>query len=177
MNRSLSTRQRIVRAITNPDTIFKAEDGQTSPPPTSRFDSAKLNESKFARALCSPGIDVGVTNAPLLTVIPEGIREALEPDASLWPEQLLTGYLARCASDFLLPEGYSVRPLTKGDYHKGYLDVLRVQEKVGWINERDWDKRCEWFYEQGQGTYYTIVICDKSERCVAVGTLMCERKL
>ncbi|KAF2097787.1 glucosamine 6-phosphate N-acetyltransferas-like protein, partial [Rhizodiscina lignyota] len=94
----------------------------------------------------------------------------------LWPPQLLEGYIAKCASEFSLPEGYSVRPLCKSDYHKGYLDVLRVQEKVGWVSESVWDERCEWLHDMGNGTYYTVVICDKGERCVAVGTLLVERK-
>ncbi len=34
-----------------------------------------------------------------------------------------------------LPEGYSCRPLEKQDYHKGFLDVLRVLTTVGDITE------------------------------------------
>lgn len=176
LQRSLSKRERLVRAITNPDTMF-ARDPNVSPPAQSRFDSAKLNESKFARALFSPGLDVGVTNAQALQAIPEGARDPIDSDQPLWPPQLLEGYIGECAMNFTLPEGYSVRPLCKSDYHKGYLDVLRVQEKVGWVTESAWDDRCEWLYEKGAGTYYTIVICDKGERCVAVGTLLIERKL
>lgn len=176
MQRSMSTRQKIVRAITNPDQIFQ-RDPNVSPPPTSKFDSAKLNESKFARALFSPGIDVGVSNQPVLSSINENVKEPLDAEEPLWPPYLLEGFLMQCAANFSLPEGYSVRPLSKADYHKGYLDVLRVQEKVGWIGEKEWDERCEWLYEKGQGTYYTVVICDKGERVVAIGTLLIERKL
>jgi GNAT superfamily N-acetyltransferase len=34
-----------------------------------------------------------------------------------------------------LPEGYSCRPLQQADYHKGFLDVLRVLTTVGDITE------------------------------------------
>jgi glucosamine-phosphate N-acetyltransferase len=34
-----------------------------------------------------------------------------------------------------LPEGYTLRPLQKGDYQKGFLDVLRVLTTVGDVTE------------------------------------------
>jgi glucosamine-phosphate N-acetyltransferase len=34
-----------------------------------------------------------------------------------------------------LPEGYTIRPLQKGDYQKGFLDVLRVLTTVGDVTE------------------------------------------
>jgi glucosamine-phosphate N-acetyltransferase len=34
-----------------------------------------------------------------------------------------------------LPEGYTMRPLQRNDYHKGFLDVLRVLTTVGDVNE------------------------------------------
>ncbi|KAI9711013.1 MAG: Glucosamine-phosphate N-acetyltransferase-like protein [Bogoriella megaspora] len=43
-----------------------------------------------------------------------------------------------------LPEGYTCRPLQKSDYHKGFLDVLRVLTQVGDIAEERWDERYEW---------------------------------
>lgn len=34
-----------------------------------------------------------------------------------------------------LPEGYTIRPLQRGDYQKGFLDVLRVLTTVGDVSE------------------------------------------
>jgi hypothetical protein len=34
-----------------------------------------------------------------------------------------------------LPEGYNCRPMQRNDYHKGFLDVLRVLTTVGDITE------------------------------------------
>jgi hypothetical protein len=34
-----------------------------------------------------------------------------------------------------LPEGYSCRPIQQADYHKGFLDVLRVLTTVGDVTE------------------------------------------
>jgi hypothetical protein len=34
-----------------------------------------------------------------------------------------------------LPEGYSCRPIQRDDYHKGFLDVLRVLTTVGDVTE------------------------------------------
>jgi hypothetical protein len=34
-----------------------------------------------------------------------------------------------------LPEGYSCRPIQRSDYHKGFLDVLRVLTTVGDVTE------------------------------------------
>ena len=35
-----------------------------------------------------------------------------------------------------LPEGYKCRPIQRGDYHKGFLDVLRVLTTVGDVTEQ-----------------------------------------
>jgi hypothetical protein len=34
-----------------------------------------------------------------------------------------------------LPEGYGCRPIQRNDYHKGFLDVLRVLTTVGDVTE------------------------------------------
>ena len=34
-----------------------------------------------------------------------------------------------------LPEGYTIRPMQRGDYAKGFLDVLRVLTTVGDVTE------------------------------------------
>lgn len=36
----------------------------------------------------------------------------------------------------VLPEGYQCRPIQRSDYHKGFLDVLRVLTTVGDVTEQ-----------------------------------------
>lgn len=93
-----------------------------------------------------------------------------------------------------LPPGYALRPLELGDYHRGFLDVLRVLTVVGDISEAAWAERYTWMAaSQGAGgagagagggaggdggSYFILVIEETaSRRCVAVGTLVVERKL
>ncbi|KAF2457512.1 hypothetical protein BDY21DRAFT_285761 [Lineolata rhizophorae] len=73
-----------------------------------------------------------------------------------------------------LPEGYTIRPLQRGDYDRGYLDVLRLQSRVGWIGEVAWGERFD-AMKACKDTYFTVVICE-GKRVVAAGTLVAEKK-
>jgi glucosamine-phosphate N-acetyltransferase len=75
-----------------------------------------------------------------------------------------------------LPESYSIRPLQKDDYGRGFLDCLRVLTTVGDITKEQWDERYEWMNTQGREGYYLIVI-DDGDRIVGTGALIVERKL
>jgi len=74
-----------------------------------------------------------------------------------------------------LPESYSIRPLQKDDYGRGFLDCLRVLTTVGDITKEQWDERYEWMNTQGREGYYLIVI-DDGVRIVGTGALIVERK-
>ncbi|KAN0076281.1 Acyl-CoA N-acyltransferase [Elaphomyces granulatus] len=74
-----------------------------------------------------------------------------------------------------LPEGYVARPLRCSDYHRGFLDVLRVLTTVGDISEEQWTDRYN-FMAQRSDEYFLVVICDGSGLVVGTGSLIVERK-
>jgi glucosamine-phosphate N-acetyltransferase len=75
-----------------------------------------------------------------------------------------------------LPESYTIRALQKGDYAKGFLDVLRVLTTVGDVTEEQWNERYDWMNTQGKGGYYLLVVEDQG-KIVGTGALIVERKL
>ncbi|RAH42674.1 glucosamine 6-phosphate N-acetyltransferase [Aspergillus brunneoviolaceus CBS 621.78] len=74
-----------------------------------------------------------------------------------------------------LPEAYTIRPLRRSDYQRGYLDVLRVLTTVGAITAAQWDARYDWIAARND-EYYLLVICDGTGRVVGTGSLIVERK-
>lgn len=74
-----------------------------------------------------------------------------------------------------LPAGYTLRPLRKDDY-SAFLDVLRVLTTVGDIAEADWGVRYDWMAARND-EYFILCITDDTDRVVAVGSLIVERKL
>lgn len=74
-----------------------------------------------------------------------------------------------------LPEGYTLRPLRCSDYHKGYLEVLRVLTTVGEFSYEQWSERFEWMAKRND-EYYLLVICDQTGKVVGTGSLIVERK-
>lgn len=76
-----------------------------------------------------------------------------------------------------LPSGYRLRPLQRTDHAAGFLDVLRVLTTVGDISESDWQAQYDWMAARSD-EYFVIVIEEESTgKCVAVGSLIVERKL
>ncbi|KAF2639284.1 glucosamine 6-phosphate N-acetyltransferas-like protein [Massarina eburnea CBS 473.64] len=74
-----------------------------------------------------------------------------------------------------LPEGYTCRPLQRGDYAKGFLDVLRVLTTVGDVSEEAWNDRYEWLSHHNDA-YFLLCILDPSSNIVGTGALIVERK-
>ncbi|KAF2396504.1 acyl-CoA N-acyltransferase [Trichodelitschia bisporula] len=159
LGRSLSRRQKVARAIANPETIFERDPG--SPPAQSRFNPDP--NSRLVRTFFNPRIDF----APAPVASPAHLPD---PDLPLFNSQLVS---RKVAED--LPEGYSIRPLCRSDYDRGYMDLLRVLGRTGWVSEQAWDERCEWLRSMAK-TYYIVVILDAGERVVASGTMFLERK-
>jgi glucosamine-phosphate N-acetyltransferase len=75
----------------------------------------------------------------------------------------------------LLPTDYTIRPMRRSDYNRGYLDVLRVLTTVGDISEEAWNQRYEWITSRND-EYYMLVVCDGADRVVGTGSLIVERK-
>jgi len=75
-----------------------------------------------------------------------------------------------------LPEGYSIRPLQRGDFSSGFLDVLRVLTHVGDVTQDEFEKRFDEM-KAGAGGYHILVILDQEQKIVGTGALIVERKL
>ncbi|OLL22530.1 Glucosamine 6-phosphate N-acetyltransferase [Neolecta irregularis DAH-3] len=75
-----------------------------------------------------------------------------------------------------LPEGYTLRPLSSGDYQRGAVEVLKVLTTVGDFTEELYRERFDYWFKHND-TYYTIVVLNANDKVVGIGTLMIERKL
>ncbi|KAI5239417.1 acyl-CoA N-acyltransferase [Aureobasidium subglaciale] len=80
-----------------------------------------------------------------------------------------------------LPEGYTIRPLKKSDYHAGFLDVLAVLTTVGDVSEQEFNERFEEMQASGSlgrgaGGYHTLVILNGDDKIVGTGALIVEKK-
>ncbi|OOQ90655.1 Glucosamine 6-phosphate N-acetyltransferase [Penicillium brasilianum] len=75
----------------------------------------------------------------------------------------------------ILPTDYTIRPLRRSDYKRGYLDVLRVLTTVGEISEEQWSQRYDWIASRND-EYYMLVVCDGQDNIVGTGSLIVERK-
>ncbi|KAK5693040.1 tRNA(Ser) Um(44) 2'-O-methyltransferase [Elasticomyces elasticus] len=74
-----------------------------------------------------------------------------------------------------LPDGYSMRPLQRGDFDLGFLDVLRVLTHVGDVSKDEFEKRWDEM-KAGGGGYHILVILDDEQKIVGTGALIVERK-
>lgn len=95
----------------------------------------------------------------------------------------------------MLPEGYTIRPLRRSDYHGGmwstfshwllsrgidlillgFLDTLRVLTTVGEPTIEEFNTRYD-FLASRNDTYYVLVICDSTGTIVGTGAVIVERK-
>ncbi|KAJ5342178.1 hypothetical protein N7541_011302 [Penicillium brevicompactum] len=98
------------------------------------------------------------------------VTPIVETDGPLFPATLISPEVIAA-----LPDNYTIRPLRRSDYSRGYLDVLRVLTTVGEITEEMWNKRYEWITSRND-EYYMIVVCDGEDRVVGTGSLLVERK-
>ena len=93
---------------------------------------------------------------------------------SLFPSSLISPAVAAA-----LPEGYTIRPLQRGDYAAGFLDVLRVLTTVGEISQADFEARFDDMKQTGSGPVgsHVLVILNGEGKVVGTGALLVERKL
>ncbi|KAJ5699063.1 Glucosamine 6-phosphate N-acetyltransferase [Penicillium macrosclerotiorum] len=94
----------------------------------------------------------------------------IENDGPLFPSNLISPEVIS-----VLPTDYTIRPLRRSDYKRGYLDVLRVLTTVGEISEAQWNKRYDWIASRND-EYYMLVVCDGADQVVGTGSLIVERK-
>jgi hypothetical protein len=75
-----------------------------------------------------------------------------------------------------LPQNYTLRPLQRTDYSKGFLTCLTDLTWIGEISQSAFEERYDWMASKGKEWYYCIVI-DDGVRIVATATMIVERKL
>lgn len=74
------------------------------------------------------------------------------------------------------PDSYTIRPLEREDYAKGFLECLKVLSAVGDVTEEQFNERYDWMIQNGKGVHYHVVI-EHEGRIVGTGAMIVERKL
>lgn len=95
----------------------------------------------------------------------------MSPSSPIFPASLLSSDAVAA-----LPDGYTIRPLEKGDYAKGFLECLRDLTWMDNVTEQEFNERYEEMDTNGQGPYYYLVI-EASGRIVGTGAVIVEKKL
>lgn len=90
-------------------------------------------------------------------------------------EPLFAPSLLPSSATSALPDGFTLRPIEKDDFKRGYLDCLRVLTWVGDLSEAEWTQRYDEM-ASAKGTYYLLAI-EHEGRVVGTGSLIVERKL
>ncbi|ETN40733.1 uncharacterized protein HMPREF1541_05013 [Cyphellophora europaea CBS 101466] len=75
----------------------------------------------------------------------------------------------------ILPEGYTMRPLRRSDYNRGFLDTLRVLTTVGSPSFSTFSDHFA-LMASIPSTYHILVILDSSDQIVGTGAVIVERK-
>ncbi|KAL6887443.1 acetyltransferase [Trichoderma longibrachiatum] len=92
------------------------------------------------------------------------------PNPSLFPASLLSSDAAAA-----LPTGFTIRPLEKGDYAKGFLECLRDLTWMDNVTEQDFNDRYDDMDTGGKGPYYYLVI-EREGKIVGTGAVIVEKK-
>ncbi|KAI8391382.1 acyl-CoA N-acyltransferase [Radiomyces spectabilis] len=75
-----------------------------------------------------------------------------------------------------LPTGYTLQALRSNDYERGYLKVLELLTEVGDHTKEDFLDQFQ-FMKKHNDIYYSVTVTDdQTDRIVAVGTILIERK-
>lgn len=91
--------------------------------------------------------------------------------APLFPASLISAEASSAC-----PEGYTIRPLDRTDYAKGFLECLQDLTWTGDQTEEEWTARYDEMDTQGKGPYYYLVI-EHQGRIVGTGAVVVEKKL
>ncbi|TWU72640.1 hypothetical protein ED733_000909 [Metarhizium rileyi] len=89
---------------------------------------------------------------------------------SLFPASLISQEVASS-----LPEGFTIRPLERQDYAKGFLTCLHDLTWTGDQTEDEFNERYDEMDTQGKGPYYYVVI-EHAGRIVGTGVVVVEKK-
>ncbi|KAI2787170.1 Glucosamine 6-phosphate N-acetyltransferase [Penicillium oxalicum] len=121
--------------------------------------------------MTTPSLTPTTISAPTKPIMNSTVTSVdAEEDGPLFSSSLISPEIIS-----ILPTDYTIRPLRRSDYQRGYLDVLRVLTTVGDISEEAWNQRYDWIASRND-EYYMLVICDGQDRIVGTGSLIVERK-
>ncbi|KAI5197143.1 hypothetical protein E4T39_07439 [Aureobasidium subglaciale] len=73
------------------------------------------------------------------------------------------------------PAGYTVRPLQRSDYARGFLTCLSDLTWIGEVSQESFEGRYDWLATVGRGWNHCIVIDDGS-KIIATATMIVDRK-
>ncbi|KHN97478.1 Acyl-CoA N-acyltransferase [Metarhizium album ARSEF 1941] len=90
--------------------------------------------------------------------------------SGLFPASLISKEVAAS-----LPEGFTIRPLARQDYAKGFLTCLRDLTWTGDQTEQEFNERYDEMDTGGNGPYYYVVI-EHAGRIVGTGAVVVEKK-
>ncbi|KAI5357719.1 Putative GNAT domain, acyl-CoA N-acyltransferase, glucosamine 6-phosphate N-acetyltransferase [Septoria linicola] len=96
------------------------------------------------------------------------------PQSSDSDELFSPSLIDQSVQDSLEP-GYTLRPLNRNDYHKGYFENLKALTWVGDITHDQYLEHFDWMRTKGEGWFYNVVI-EHEGRIVGNGVLIVERK-
>lgn len=74
------------------------------------------------------------------------------------------------------PEGYTIRPLEKGDFAKGFVECLRDLTFMDQMTEAEFNERYDEIDTNGKGPYYYLVI-EHGGKIIGTGLVLAEKKL
>lgn len=75
-----------------------------------------------------------------------------------------------------LDNSYTIRPVCRDDYHKGYFQCLQSLTWTGDVTESQFYERFDWMRSKGEGWFYNVVI-EHEGKIIGNGVLIVERKL
>lgn len=89
----------------------------------------------------------------------------------LFPASLISAEVASA-----LPDGFTIRPLEKGDFGRGFVECLRNLTWMGDCSLAQLEARYDDMDTQGKGPYFYLVI-EHQARIVGTGAVVVEKKL
>ncbi|KAJ3498491.1 hypothetical protein NLG97_g1093 [Lecanicillium saksenae] len=92
------------------------------------------------------------------------------PTTPLFPASLIGSDEASA-----FPAGFTIRPLQKGDYAKGFIECLRDLTWMAEVTESEFNERYDEMDSGGKGPYYYLVI-EYEGRIVGTGLVLAEKK-
>lgn len=75
-----------------------------------------------------------------------------------------------------VPDGYTVRPLSRNDHCKGFFECLQSLTWTGQVTEARFHERFDWMTSKGEGWFYNVVL-EHEGKIVGTGVVIVERKL